>query len=547
MSKEEYNENKVEVPSSVIDEKPERSTENTYGEEYKDLPTFWRIVRHLFTRKTIDRMSGEDGGEENLLKRELSALDLTMVGIGAIIGTGLFVMAGLVAKTRAGPSVTVSFIIAGIASAFSALSYSEIACMIPVSGSAYTYAYSTLGEFFGWVIGWDLIVEYLFGAAGVSVGWSKYFVMFIKLCGGNIDERLIGPPIEFVEENGTQEFKHTGRILNLPGLVLPLAVTVVLVVGIRESKFVNNFFVGVKVCVALLFIFATAKFVDPQNWQPFIPPPVDNDWHKFGVSGIFAGAQVVFFAYIGFDMVTTAGQEAKNPQRDLPIGICLSLVICTALYIVMGVVMTGLKPYTQFDLAAPIISATPDHMNWLKIIVSLGASLGLVSVVLINMLSQSRVFYCMAHDGLLPTPFALIHPRFRTPYIPTILSGISVSLLGAFLPVDLLANMTSVGTLFAFFLVHLGVIVLRFTHPDSPRRFKIPGPGYTWMIFPIIGAGISLLLIVVAEPTTIYRVAIWLGIGILIYIFYGYHHSRLFNRKHDEYIRQLDQKVKRSN
>ncbi|KAL1920099.1 uncharacterized protein VTP21DRAFT_1245 [Calcarisporiella thermophila] len=507
-----------------------------------------RIVSRLFARKDFARLRDETSDDANTLRRALTAFDLTAIGIGGIIGGGIFVLGGLAAELYAGPSVMISFVVAAIAASFAALSYSEMACMIPVSGSAYTYAYATMGEFLAWIIGWDLIVEYLFGAASVCVSWSKYFVAFLKLCGASVDERFTNPPIKFKETaNGDAQFIVTGDYMNLPGFFMAVCVTIILCLGIRESKLANNIFVSVKIFVVLLFIFAASKWVNPNNWDPLFPPRIDDNWRHYGVTGMFAAAQVVFFAYIGFDAVSTAGQESKNPQRDLPIGIMGSLVICTILYVLFTLVLTGLVPYTEFktDVTAPIVTALgPTGQNWLTIIVTLGACIGLTSVILIMMLGQSRIFYSIAHDGLLPTAFAKVHPRFKTPLIPTIVTGTICSLLGGFLPVDLLANMTSVGTLLAFFLVHIGIILLRFTRPDEPRRFKIPGPGFTWMIFPILGCAISILLIALADRGTIYRVFIWMGLGILIYIFYGYKHSRMFNRKQDELLQELDKQAK---
>ncbi|KAL1914338.1 uncharacterized protein VTP21DRAFT_8977 [Calcarisporiella thermophila] len=511
-----------------------------------------RILRRLFSRKSMERLREDAGEHTNVLRRDLSAFDLTFVGIGAIIGTGIFVLSGVAAAANAGPAIIVSFVIAAVASGLAAMSYSELASMIPVAGSAYTYSYATLGEFIAWIIGWDLMVEYLFGAAAVSVGWSHYFVSFLQVCGAQVDERFTSPPVIWDEAN--LAFRVSGAYLNLPGILVVFGLTVILMLGIRESKFTNNIIVAIKVFVVVLFILAAAKFVDTSNLQPFVPENKGDDWRHFdspltlriGVSGIFAGAQTVFFAYIGFDAVTTAAQEAKRPQRDLPIGIILSLVICTVLYIVTAFVMNGVVPYYKYlDDPSPIATATrATGMTWLTIIVSLGAIFGLTSVMLIMLLGQTRVFYAMAHDGLLPSPFARVHPKFRTPWLPTIVCGVVSALLGGFLPVTLLSNMTSVGTLLAFLLVHIGIIILRFTCPDVPRAFKIPGAYGIWMLFPILGVAVSLVLIVIADRATLYRVAIWLGIGVIVYGFYGYHHSRIHNPEHDQKLHDIDSQVR---
>jgi len=481
------------------------------------------MKQRLLAVKSVEYMVSQ--GEESELKRELNYWDLTFIGIGGIIGTGIFVLSGVAAALYAGPAVVVSFIVAGIASGFAALSYAELASMIPIAGSAYTYSYATMGELVAWIIGWDLIIEYLFGAAAVAVGWSAYFVSFFASVGVTLDERWTSPPVNWNED--TQSFTPSGDYINLPGMVIVGFLTMILVFGIRESKMANNVIVILKLFVVVLFILAVCKFVSKDNLTPFVPPS-QGDWHQFGVGGIFAAAQQVFFAYIGFDSVTTAAQEAKNPQRDLPIGIMLSLAICTILYILTSLVMTGSTPYHLLNVPAPISVVTNYvKLPWLTVIVNLGAILGLTSVMLISLLGQSRIFYSMAFDGLLPPVFAKVHHKYKTPYVPTILSGVVTALLGGLLPVDILGNMTSVGTLLAFVLVHIGVIILRFSRPDAERKFQIPGPGKTWMISPIFGAIISLVLIAVSEYQTIYRVVIWMALGLIVYASYGYKHSKV--------------------
>ncbi|ORX76305.1 amino acid transporter [Basidiobolus meristosporus CBS 931.73] len=474
----------------------------------------------------MEQLQSEVANSE--MKRSLNYVDLTSVGIGAIIGTGIFVLTGIAAADKAGPAIAISFIVSGIAAGTAALSYSEMACMIPVAGSAYTYTYATMGEFIGWIIGWDLILEYLVGAATVSVGWSAYFTAFIESAFGyKMSSKWVNSPVSYVDD----AFVTTGDYINIPAIVISLAITGLLCFGIRESARVNTVMVGIKVVVVLLTIFACIKNINPDNYTPFFPPN-EGKFEKYGVSGMFSAATTVFFAYIGFDAISTAAQEAKNPQRDLPIGICGSLIICTILYIAVCFIMTGVVPYRELhppgqNAAKPIailIAAT--GMNWLNIIVSLGIIFGLASVMLILLMGQPRIFYAMAKDGLFPEIAARIHPKYKTPWFTTTLSGVLCALLGGILPVDVLGDMTSVGTLFAFFLVNIGVIILRFKRPDIPRKFKVPlGP----FVIPVLGAALSILLLCTASTSTIARLFVWMGIGIVIYIFYGRTHSKINN------------------
>ncbi|KAI9265316.1 amino acid permease-domain-containing protein [Helicostylum pulchrum] len=494
------------------------------------------LLRRLGQIKPVELLWGD--AENSELKRALSAFQLVFVGIGAIIGTGIFVLSGLAAANNAGPAVTLSFVIAAIAAAFAALSYSEMASMIPVAGSAYTYAYATMGEFVAWTIGWDLILEYMVGAATVGVGWSGYFVKFFEVASGgkiNLTSNWTEPTIKWVEVPA--EMSLSGAYLNVPGFCIIMLITLILIVGIRQSAMFNTVVVTIKLVVILIFIFALSGFLDPANFSPYIPENT-GDWHFFGVPGIFAAATTVFFSYIGFDAVTTAALEAKRPQRDLPIGILGSLVISTVLYLAFCTIMTGAANYTEFkgspvpaSVAVEAVMRRYQDKNfaWLNILVAIGAVCGLTSVLLINLLAQSRVFYAMAQDGLLPPMFAKIHPKFKTPHLATITVGTITAVMAAVLPVDFLGNMTSVGTLLAFFIVHLGVIVLRFTRPDIERRFKIPGGKYFSLVFPILGMCISVALIAVAEVTTIWRLFVWMALGWILYFAYGIHHSR-FNR-----------------
>ncbi|KAJ1918462.1 hypothetical protein IWQ60_007497 [Tieghemiomyces parasiticus] len=484
----------------------------------EDESSFKYFLRLLVSRKSIENIMAE--GDTSKMRRTLSAWDLTFLGVGCIIGGGIFVLTGVAAAKYAGPAIIISFIVAAVCAALAAFSYSELASMVPISGSAYTYTYATMGEFMAWIIGWDLILEYLVGAATVAVSWSSYLVAFFSdAFHVTLDPRTTSSPVIWTDSS----FVTTGNIINIPAILIVLIVTLVLVLGVRESAMVNTIAVVIKVLVVLIFVFGACGRVNPDNYKPFIPPAEDG---KYGGLGIIKGAKTVFFAYIGFDAVTTAAQEAKNPKRDLPIGIIASLVICTTLYIATAAVVVGLRPYYELDVAHPISFALEQMSNtrWLRIIVDIGAIAGLLSVMLILMMGQPRIFHTMAKDGLLPRVFSRLHPRFRTPFVPTILTGVCCAVLAGFLPVDILGDMTSVGTLLAFLLVHIGVIILRFTRPEMPRGFRVPlGP----FVFPVLGSLISIALIVLSDPSTIYRLFIWLGIGVIVYAIYGRRHSKV--------------------
>ncbi|KAG2227997.1 hypothetical protein INT45_012021 [Circinella minor] len=498
-----------------------RSTESGYH--------YWG--RRLGSLKPVELLVAEYDKAE--LKKYLTWWQLIFIGIGTIIGTGIFVLSGQAAAQNAGPAVTVSFIIAAFASMFAALSYSEMASMIPVSGSAYTYAYATLGEFVGWTIGWDLILEHMVGGATVGVGWSGYFKKFFALFDIHFADSWTEPTVVW-DENPARIYYTEGHYFNVPGFVVIMMVTILVCIGIRQASWVISIIVVIKLIVVLLFIFALCGFVDRANYTPYVPPNTTGDWHFFGGPGIFAAASTVFFAYIGFDSITTAALEAKNPRRDLPIGIIGSLVITTILYIGFCTVMTGAAHYSELNTPTPVVTAieavelrTEHSWLWLKVIVIFGALAGLSSVLVVSILSQTRVFYSMAKDGLVPSFFAKVHPRFKTPYRSTIFVGTIMAIMSAILPVDLLGNMTSVGTLLAFFIVHCGVIVLRFTRPDVERWFKIPGGKHLFIVFPIIGMVVSILLIAVSEVTTIWRLFVWMAVGWIIYFSYGIRNSKL--------------------
>lgn len=476
-------------------------------------------LSNLFIRKDIEKILQTD--KEKPLNRVLGPINLTLIGIGGIIGAGIFVITGQAAANYAGPAIVISFIISAIGCAFAGLCYAEFASMIPIAGSAYTYSYATIGELFAWIIGWDLILEYLFGASTVAVGWSGYVVSFLKDIGIDIPKSLSTAPLA----HGPNGWYFTGAIINLPAVFIIAVVTSILVVGIKESANFNNIIVFIKVTVIILFIVFGFAYVNKDNWTPFIPQNTGQFGH-YGISGILRGAGVIFFAYIGFDAVSTAAQEAKNPQKDMPIGIMMSLFISTILYILVALVLTGIVNYKELNVPDPIavgINAAGDGLKWLRPLIKLGAIAGLSSVILVLILGQPRIFYAMANDGLLPKSFSKVHPKFKTPYITTIITGIVASLLAGFLPISVLGEMVSIGTLFAFTLVCIGIIILRKTDPNRPRVFKTPLVPY----IPIMGAAISIIQMLSLPIETWIRLLGWLFLGIIIYFTYSIKNSHI--------------------
>jgi APA family basic amino acid/polyamine antiporter len=508
----------------------------------------------LFRTKSLDELAPEEG--EHSLKRALTATNLVLLGIGAIIGAGIFVLTGTAAAQFAGPGIVLSFVLAGAGCLFAGLCYAEFASMIPVAGSAYTYGYATLGELIAWIIGWDLILEYLFAASTVAVGWSGYFTAFLTSLGINLPPALTGAPYSVVGTHtlvpaqicvdpatsgiafdpvtrtavaaadcAARGFNLTQGLLNVPAMVLILFITALLVLGIKESARFNNIIVYVKVAIVLLVIGFGFKYVNSANWDPFIPPNTGEFGH-FGLSGVVRGAGVIFFAYIGFDAVSTAAQEAKHPQRDLPIGILGSLAICTILYILMALVMTGVAHYTELNVPHPVfvaIEKAGPALKWLGFLVNVGAIAGLASVVLVMLMGQPRIFYTMARDGLLPPVFSRVHPKFRTPYVSTIVTGLVACVIAGLFPIGLLGELVSIGTLLAFVIVCGGILVLRSTQPDLPRPFRTP-----WLpLVPVLGIAICGYMMYGLPVDTWLRLAIWMAIGLAIYFLYGRRHSKL--------------------
>ncbi|KAG0208251.1 hypothetical protein BGX28_000716 [Mortierella sp. GBA30] len=475
-------------------------------------------ARRLISIQTLGRLEYTVEEAETKFNRALGPVELTFVGLGGVIGTGVFVLMGSAAATQAGPSVTISFLIGGFVSGIAALSYAEMASMIPIAGSAYTYAYASIGELAAWIIGWDLILEYLIGAATVSVGWSSYMTAFLKdAFGAEIPTKWSHAPI--IWKDGI--FTLSGDYFNAPAFLISLAVSTTIYFGIHMTAKINNVLVAFKVLVLIIIIFAMIPFVKPENYHPYIPSETG------GVGGMLAGASTVFFAYIGFDSISTTAQEAKEPQVNLPVGIMATIVIATFLYVGISVVAVGVAHYSTLGGASPMVDAVRlTGMHWLVLLTELGAIAATTSVILVLLIAQPRVFYAMANDGLIPSLFAKVHPKYKTPYVSSLISGIFCCIFGGLLPIEVLSDMSSVGTIFAYFVVNIGVIILRYTRKTVPRRFKVPGGPF---LLPGLGAGSALLLLFGARREAIVRLLVWMAIGLFVYFFYGRTHSEVNN------------------
>jgi APA family basic amino acid/polyamine antiporter len=504
-----------------------------HGGDFNETTEATGMASQLFQRKPLELLLEEMKGEHRL-RRVLGPVTLTSLGVGAIIGTGIFVSTGVVARQTAGPALMLSYAVAGVVCVFAALCYAEFAAMVPVAGSAYTYAYATLGELFAWIIGWDLVLEYAVGAATVANGWSSYAQSLLGAMGLHLPQALSGPVVNYDPNLG--RLVATGAVINLPAVIVVALVTIVLVVGIKESAGFNAAMVGVKVAAVLFVIGVGAFFVNKANWMPFAPygytginffgkhvaGQVDAGGRPLGV---LAGAALAFFSYIGFDSVSTHSEEAKNPQRDVPIGIITSLIICTLLYIAVIAVMTGMVHYDQLDINAPVATAFKQvGITWAQVLIALGGVTGITSVLLVMMLSLPRVLLAMARDRLLPPSFfGAVHERFRTPWKSTIVTGIFVAALAAFLPITVLLLLVNMGTLFAFVIVCAAVLIMRRTHPDAERPFRVPLVPLT----PILGILSCLLLMFSLPAENWWRLIIWLVIGLFIYFGYSRRNSSL--------------------
>lgn len=474
--------------------------------------------RGYAARKSVAEIiaSGEAGG--HTLAKTLGPLSITFIGIGAIIGAGIFVLTGTAAAQYAGPGIMLSFVLAGIACAFVGLCYAELAAMIPVSGSTYTYTYATLGELAAWIIGWDLVLEYAMGAATVAVGWSGYLVSLLAQFGIHLPAALVHSPGAAVT---LADGSVVHGVFNLPAALIVLLLTGLLVRGTSESTRLNNVMVAIKLVVVLAFVGLGAAFVNTANWVPFVPENTGEFGH-YGWSGVLRGASVVFFAFIGFDAVSTAAQEARRPQRDMPIGILASLVVCTLLYVAVAAVLTGLVPYGKLNVPDPIaLGVDAIGVGWFALLVKFGALAGLTTVILVLLYGQSRIFFTISRDGLLPPLFSKVHPRFNTPHISQIGIGLMVAVVAGVVPIHILGEMVSIGTLFAFVLVCSAVIYLRRREADTARPFRVPAVP----VVPVLGIAFCLVLMAALPLDTWLRLGVWLLIGLVVYFAYGRHHS----------------------
>lgn len=485
-------------------------------------------IKTLFRKKPIEAY--KEDIKSSQLKRTLGKWELTAIGVGAVIGGGIFVLTGVAANQYAGPALALSFVLAGIGCLLAAFCYAEFAAILPVSGSAYAYSYGTIGEFFAWFIGWNLILEYMMGATTVAVSWSKYFVKLLHLLGiNNLPSWLINDPITAKEEALKLGTTPSSFSVNLPAALIVWVVTYILVRGIKESAKTNNIIVSIKVAAVLFVIVAGIAYINPANWHPFIPKQtIDSSGvSHYGISGVITAAGLVFFAFIGFDAVSTQSQEAINPTKDIPFAIITSLVVCTILYILVSLTITGMAKYTGLDLGAPVASAfSSAGLSWASLLITIAAVIGLISVMLVMLLSQTRIFLNMAKDGLLPKNiFATIHPRFKTPWKSTILLGLISSMVAALTPIEKATKMTSIGTLFAFAMICIAVLILRKKEPDLHRPFKVKN----LTVVAVLGFSFNILLMFSLDKSTWLRLIVWSIAGIVIYFLHSAKRSNLNN------------------
>jgi len=476
------------------------------------------LLRKLFAVHPV--VAPERAGAERL-KQALSVWALMAIGIGATIGTGIFVLTGTVAANQSGPAITISLGIAAFGSGLAALCYAEFAAFLPVPGSAYSYTYATLGEITAWFIGWNLLLEYGISASAVAVSWSAYVVNLLASWGIQLPSMWTNAPLQ---QTAAGHLVVTGAIMNAPAVLIVLALSAVCYVGIQETARVTNFMVALKIGVILIFVVAGLKFISPSNWHPYIPKNTGEFGH-FGWSGVMQGAGIIFFSYVGFDTASTTALEARNPQRDLPLGIMGTLIISTVLYMAMAAVITGMISYTHLNVAAPVAAALDAHpaLSWLRSLVILGTIIGMTSVILTSILGQPRILLSMADDGLLPPAMSRCHPRFKTPHVATAVTGIGAAVIAGIFPLDVLADLISIGILLAFAVVCLGVLVMRYTRPDVHRPFRVP---WAWLLCPL-GAAVCFGMTYFLSNATWIRLVVWTAIGGAIYLFYGFRHSKL--------------------
>jgi APA family basic amino acid/polyamine antiporter len=477
------------------------------------------VIKQLVARKSVTAINEEIAAAPRL-NRVLGPATLTSVGLGAMIGTGIFVLTGTVAASHTGPAITIAFLVAAIGCGLAALCYAELASMIPISGSAYSYTYATLGEGFAWFVGWNLALEYLMSASAVAVSWSGYVVNLIGEFGVQLPDALTNAPLGKLADGS---LGSTGALLNVPAVLIVAVLAWVCYIGVRESTRLNNLMVVIKIGIIVLFILVGMSYVDTSNWQPYVPAN-RGETGIFGLSGIMTGAAIIFFAYIGFDQAATTAQEARNPQRTVPLGILAALVIATVLYVVMAAVMTGMVHYSQLDVAAPVAVALDAHpqLFWLGLPVKIGAIVGMTSVILMSLLGQPRIFMAMSRDGLLWPAMERVHPKYRTPHIATAITGVFAAVIAGLFPLDVLGELISIGILLAFGAVCAGVLVLRYTAPEAPRPFRVPAAWFTCVAGVVVCLGMTAFL----PHDTWVRLLIWTALGFTVYFLYGYRHSR---------------------